>query len=391
VAQKTKALIDENQLQRWRLVSELREQLSKSFKETRLHPTWEDPQRLLAISEYLSLFLLGVFNPVIKSMRSLCQASHLQRVQTEACRRPVSLGSFSEAQALVEPGLLKKVYDGLAREVAARRGQKSLSGNVYVEMMDVVDSTLWHALPRMHWALWRRQGSLQQGFRLHVKFHVTDNLPSDFSITNGRRCERKEWESMARPGEFYVGDRYYGEDYELLNRLMLKGCSFGVRLRGDAQWVVEKELIVDEAAKQAGVIWQGEVRLGIKGAGPRVRVVKILGEDEQLLIATNLSEQELSAELVSLCYRQRWQVELFFRWLKHIMGANHWMAESQNGVAIQIYLTLIAAQLLLLFSGQRPNRRSLELIQLMVMGWATPEEVVQLIRKQVTKDKKQTR
>jgi hypothetical protein len=345
----------------------------------------------LAISEYLSLFLLGVFNPVIKSMRSLCQASHLQRVQTEACRRPVSLGSFSEAQALVEPGLLKKVYDGLAREVAARRGQKSLSGNVYVEMMDVVDSTLWHALPRMHWALWRRQGSLQQGFRLHVKFHVTDNLPSDFSITNGRRCERKEWESMARPGEFYVGDRYYGEDYELLNRLMLKGCSFGVRLRGDAQWVVEKELIVDEAAKQAGVIWQGEVRLGIKGAGPRVRVVKILGEDEQLLIATNLSEQELSAELVSLCYRQRWQVELFFRWLKHIMGANHWMAESQNGVAIQIYLTLIAAQLLLLFSGQRPNRRSLELIQLMVMGWATPEEVVQLIRKQVTKDKKQTR
>ena len=102
------------------------------------------------------------------------------------------------------------------------------------------------------------------------------------------------------------------------------------------------------------------------------------------------TELEMSAELVSLCYRQRWQVELFFRWLKHIMGANHWLAESRAGVSIQIYLTLIAAQLLMLFSGPRPNRRALELLQFMVMGWATPEEVVALLKKPSAQSKKRS-
>jgi IS4 transposase len=160
---------------------------------------------------------------------------------------------------------------------------------------------------------------------------------------------------------------------------MERGCSFIVRLRSDACWGVEEELPVDELARQAGGFWQAWVRLGKAGQGPRVRVVRILGQEEQLFLATNLTEAEMSAELVSHCYRQRWQVELFFRWLKHIMGPRHWMAESRNGVSVQIYLTLIAAQLLQLFSGARPNKRALELLQFLALGWATPAEVVALL------------
>ncbi len=166
---------------------------------------------------------------------------------------------------------------------------------------------------------------------------------------------------------------------------------FAVRLRSDAQWVVQEELPVREADRKARVLWQAWVRLGKAGAGARVRVVKVQGPTEEILIATNLEEKDLSAELVSLCYRERWQVELFFRWLKHIMEARHWMAESKNGVSIQIYLTLIAAQLLMLFSGQRPNRRALELLQFMDMGWATPEEVIRLLQKQSGPRKKTAR
>ena len=382
--------IQESQLQRWRLLTEFNEHLARACTDTPRHPSWEDPQRQLKIAEYLSLFLLGVFNPVVHSMRGLCQASHLSRVQKEVCRRPVSRGSFSEAQSVTDPALLRQVYDTLALQVARRRSAAQPTDNPHVRLMQIVDSTLWYALPRMHWALWRNQHGTQRALRLHVKFQVADDLPAQCSITEGRRCERLEWEALTQPGEFYVGDRYYGEDYSLLGRLMAKGCSFAVRLRGDAQWVVEEELPVAGAAAAANVIWQGWVRLGKAGTGPRVRVVKILGPDEQLLVATNLTALEMSAELVSLCYRQRWQVELFFRWLKHIMGANHWLAESQAGVSIQIYLTLIAAQLLLLFSGQRPNRRTLELLQFMVMGWATPAEVVALLKKQAAKSKKQS-
>lgn len=257
--------------------------------------------------------------------------------------------------------------------------------------MQIVDSSLWYVLPRMHWAVWRKQHVTQRALRLHVKFQVADALPAQISLTPGNVCERKEWEAMAGPGEFHVGDRYYGEDYQALGRLMERGSCFIVRLRSDASWVVEQELPVDEAARQADVLWQAWVRLGKAGNGPRVRVVRILGQEEQLFLATNLADTEMSAELVSHCYRQRWQVELFFRWLKHIMGTGHWMAESRAGVTLQIYLTLIAALLLQLFSGERPNKRALELLQFMAIGWASPEEVVALLQKQRNrKSKKQT-
>lgn len=382
--------IDEQQLQRWRLLREFGQRLEVALEASPLHPTWADGQRLLEISDYLSLFLLGIFNPVIDSMRGLCQASHLERVQREVCHRSVSRSSFSEAQAVVEPELLKSVYDSLALEVAQRRAPARKEDNPYLRMVQIVDSSLWYALPRMHWALWRQQNGTQQAFRLHVQFQVIDQLPSRISLRQAKRCERLEWEQMVQKGEFYVGDRNYGEDYRLLGRLDRQGCAYAVRLRSDAQWVVQEELALTQADQQGAVIWQGWVRLGKEGTGPRVRVVQILGQEEQLFIATNLAVEQLSAELVSLCYRQRWLIELFFRWLKHLMKANHWMAESQNGVAIQIYLTLIAAQLLLLFSGQRPNKRTMELLQFMAMGWATPEEVLDLIRKDQDRRKKKS-
>lgn len=379
--------IETSQVHRWQLLKEFKRHLSRAFEYVPLHPSWQDPQRLLAAADYTSLFLLGVFNPIVTSMRGLCQASRLDKVQRVVCRRKVSVGSFSEAQALLDPELLRHVYEGLSAQLARRRPTVPKGS---VPPMQIVDSSRWYVLPRMHWALWRKQRVTQRALRLHVKFQVADDLPAQISITPGNVCERKEWEALAEPGDFHVGDRYYGEDYKALGRLMERGCSFIVRLRSDACWVVEKELPIEEAARKANVLWQAWVRLGKAGQGPRVRVVKIAGQKEELFLATSLTEAEMSPELVSHCYRQRWEVELFFRWLKHIMGTRPWLAQSRAGVSVQIYLTLIAALLLQLFSGERPNKRALELLQFMVMGWASPEEVVTLLKlQQSRKSKKQ--
>lgn len=385
MARKVQPPIEASQIHRWQLLKEFNGHLSRAFENVPLHPSWQDPQRLLAAADYTSLFLLGVFNPIVTSLRGLCQASRLDKVQREVCRRQVSAGSFSEAQQLLDPELLKQVYEGLSAQLARRRPAAPQGS---VPPLQIVDSSLWYVLPRMHWAVWRQQRVTQRALRLHVKFQVADDLPARISITPGNVCERKEWEAMAEPGEFHVGDRYYGEDYQALGRLMKRDCSFIVRLRSDACWVVEKELEVDEAARQARVLWQAWVRLGKAGQGPRVRVVKIAGQTEELFLATSLSEAEMSAELVSHCYRQRWEVELFFRWLKHLMGTRHWLAQSRQGVSVQIYLTLIAAVLLQLFTGERPNQRALELLQFLAMGWASPEEVVALLKEQPNRKNK---
>lgn len=84
--------------------------------------------------------------------------------------------------------------------------------------------------------------------------------------------------------------------------------------------------------------------------------------------------------MIALYYQHRWQVEMFFRWLKCILGCRKWLAESERGVALQVYLALIAAQLLVLYGGERPNRRQMEAIQFYLMGWATAEELMAILR-----------
>jgi hypothetical protein len=116
--------------------------------------------------------------------------------------------------------------------------------------------------------------------------------------------------------------------------------------------------------------------LGVKGDGPTARVVRVLGEEETILIATNLAAEGAAPELIAQLYRHRWQVELFFRWLKCILGCRHWLAESPRGVAMQCYLALIAAQLLVLHTGRRPGKREMELIQFYLLGWASVDELV---------------
>jgi hypothetical protein len=377
VAQKTPALT-ERQLQRWGLIEVFLHRLTTQLNTTPVDPTWSDPKRQLQLAEYLGLFLLGLLNPVVKTMRALCAASQLERVQEEICARPVSLGSFSEAQAVVDPQLLHAVYDGLLTE---RQNAEPKFGDArlkkYAPVLTAVDSTLWHVLPRMSWAVWRHQSQTQRAARLHVKFRLLTHELSQAALTPGRACERAQWRRWIKRGEFYVGDRYFGEDYRLLGQLPGQGCSYVVRLRQEARWTVEQELELSAAARAAGGVWQGWVRLGHRGAGPRVRLVQVAAEPEPLYLVTNVAAEELAAELIALIYRYRWPVELFFRWLKCILGCRHWLAESEAGVTLQVYLALIAAQLLLLSSGgRRPNRRQMELIQMYLMGWARAEELV---------------
>jgi IS4 transposase len=91
---------------------------------------------------------------------------------------------------------------------------------------------------------------------------------------------------------------------------------------------------------------------------------------------TNLGPEKLSAADVALLYKERWRIELFFRWIKCILGCRHWLAESPQGAALEIYLALIAALLLQLYTGERPNRRIMELLQFYAMGVASLEDVM---------------
>jgi hypothetical protein len=362
--------LTERDLSRWRLVDDFKARLARAVLTVPPGPTWSDPERRLQSADYLSLFLFGLLNPVVRTMRGLCGASHLERVQAEVCSRRVSLGSFSEAQAVLDPALLAGVFAQLSRDLPKEPGPAGWRWLIQ-------DGSLFEALPRMYWALWRRQGKPQAQVRLHLSLDLAQNAPARAVITPGKLCERAAWKTQWHRGEGYVGDRYYGMDYRLFGEMEKAGVAFVLRLLDDAVIGEEEELPLSEADRKAKVIRSAWVHLGreARSRSIRLRVVWVQTDKEVLRLVTNLQPEELSAGDVALLYKQRWQIELFFRWVKCILGCRHWLAESPQGVAIQLYLALIAALLLQLYTGHAPNRRTMELIQFYLLGVASLEEL----------------
>lgn len=368
-----KQIIDEKKLSNWKLLDDFRCRLAKVAR-TAVPKVKKSggPERLLLEENYFCLMLFGLFNPVVDSMRGLCAASHLVRVQKDVCGRKVSLGSFSEAQSVFDPELLKQVFLELSAEIPASWGDVRLRH--LADKLKLVDGTLLAALPRMHWALWINEQN--RAAKLHLKFSVLRQAACEALITTGNSCERKALRRFVKKGEIIVADRYYGLEYGFFGELREVGASFVIRIRNEPSMEIVEELPLTKADQAAGVTWQGMVKLGKKWQGEAIRIVKVEVDGKTLMLATDL---DLEAELIALIYRYRWQIELFFKWFKSILGCRHLMAESPEGVAIQTYSALIAALMLQLLTGKRPSKRAMELIRFYMMGYADLDEVIALL------------
>jgi hypothetical protein len=369
--------LSEKDLRQWDLLGAFRKALVRRAAARRLHRSWSDPRRLSGYADYLCLFLFGLFNPALRTLRALSGASRLPRVQREVSGGYLSLGSFSEAQHLSDPALLEQVFGDLVAQVG---GPPAPDVRQAWQGWFARDSSLFAALPRMTWALYGggREGALNNAVRLHLSLHLLEDKPVRAQVTIGKLCERKAWKQTWEKGAAYVGDRCFGENHGLLGELAEAGCRYVLRLRDESLVNVEEELALSEADRAAGVQRQAWARLGCRQRrSVRVRVIWIgMADGNTLRLVTNVPPDELSAAEVGLLYRRRWQIECFFRWIKCLLGCRHWLAESQQGVTLQLYLALIAAVLFQLYTGRRPNKRMLELFQLHPLGWASTEDLI---------------
>jgi hypothetical protein len=361
---KKKLPFDASRLKHWRLLEAFAQRLDQAQEslegeeEQGGRITFEDPRRKLARNDYLSLLRIGI-------------SSH-----------PVSLGSFSEAQSVIDPVLLEKVFmDLVGEETSGAAVINNPSLERYRRVLTAVDGTLWEALPRMAWAQWRTQHQTQRAVKMELKFNILDDRPVGAKVGPGNTCEKVLLRPQLSQGEFYVGDRYYGKDYKLLESLEEMMSSYVIRLHDNAVVESVENLVLSEEDRKAGIIEDCWARVGSRSKGPLRRVVVIvIATGEEIRVVTNKGPEELSAELIAQIYRYRWQVELFFKWLKSILGCRHWFAESPDGVAIQVYTALIGALLLARWCGRKkPTKRQMELLQFYFMGYAGLEELERML------------
>jgi hypothetical protein len=335
--------------------------------------------RQLFFDQYACLLLLYFFTPALTSLRGLQQATALRKVQQRLGLGRTSRGALSAAAHVFDAQLLRPIIAELAdRAVPVVRGREAEA----LRGLTAVDGSLLPALPQMAWALWTDAD--HRAAKVHLHFDVLKGVPADATVTAAAGSEPGQLAAALRPGRLYVLDRGYAS-YQLFRDILDAGSSFLGRLQEDAAFTVQEERPVAPEAAAAGVV--RDVVAGRLGTGHHkdvvgrpVRLVWVAtgkvrpdGTAEVLLLGTD--RLDLEARLVALGYRYRWWVELFFRWLKCILGCRHLLSTSANGVTLQVYLALIASLLVSLWTGCRPTKRTFEMLCFYFSGWASIEEL----------------
>ena len=360
--------------------------------------------RGLHYDQYCMLMLLYLFNPVVTSLRGIQQASELKKVQKKfECARS-SLGSLSEATSVFEADRLKEIMEELGDQLEPLAQDKRLAD--IQQTMTLVDGSLIAALPKIMEASWRKanDGNGMIKWRLHTHFEVLRGVPTRIDVTpngGGEYDERAVLADVIEPDRLYVTDRGYAK-FALFNKIVKANSSYVCRLRDNSVWtVIEEKYRNDDAALDE--IISDEVVEFSKGSGldHKVRVICIrvnphttrgkyrggssgVDSDGILRIATNLLD--VPAEVIGLIFSQRWAIEIFFRFFKHMLGCRHLVSHDQNGIEIQTYCAIIACMLIALWTGKKPTLRTYEMICFYFIGMAEEDELMAHIEKLKSQD-----
>lgn len=203
-----------------------------------------------------------------------------------------------------------------------------------------------------------------QGMKLHVALDDAD-MPVHQSITAANVNDVTEGTKIPiERGMTYVFDKAYC-DYSWWHSIHQGGAWFVTRPKNNAVLKVEQTLPIPQA-NQSRILADEIVRLSNNNPGAgrknpfkarlrRITVQKDNG-DTLMLISNDL---ERSAAQIAACYQQRWDVELFFKWIKQHLNIKHYLGRSPNAVRTQLLIALIVYLLVALLKHRTKTDQTL--------------------------------
>jgi hypothetical protein len=212
------------------------------------------------------------------------------------------------------------------------------------KLLSLDSTTISLCLEMFPWAKFRRA---KGGVKAHVLLDHDDYLPRYVLITEARRSDVKMADAFPlNPGSIVVMDRGYN-DYALFGKWADEGIFFVTRLKDNAAYEVladgplpaNRNIRSDQLIQFTGEKAQRDCPSPLR----RVVVWDPINEREIVLL-TNL--QEFGTTTIAAIYKDRWEIELFFKALKQNLKVKTFVGTSENALRIQIWTALIAILLL---------------------------------------------
>jgi putative transposase len=291
--------------------------------------------------------------------------------------QPISRSALGRANERLDYRFYERVFQSLYQRCTAHRHGH---GFRFKNQLFSLDASLIDVSMKVF--PWVKFGRKKSAFKLHIGLDHDGLIPAFACITHGKVSDSEYARQLALPrGSVLVFDRGYNS-YRWHNTLSEQGIFFVSRIRGNARYrVLERHPVApdssvtsDQTIKYTAPRKDGEPLKPIRRIGYR--------DPETGRHYVFISNQfDWSAKTIAAIYKQRWQVELFFKWIKQNLKIKAFLGNTENAVMTQIMAALCVYLLLAYLKFQSRLHQSLQqIIRLLQLNLFARRSLLDLLR-----------
>jgi hypothetical protein len=259
-----------------------------------------------------------------------------------------------------------------------------VDGNVYAFDSSTIDlclSVFW-------WAEFRKH---KGGIKLHTLYDVKTSIPSLVLITSAKVHDVNMLDALTyEAGSFYIMDKGY-IDFTRLYKLNCSKAHFVTRAKENMQF---RRIYSNKVDKTTGLIYDQigklETYKSLKSYPEKLRRVKYYDAETNKVFIFITNNLELTAFEIALLYKKRWQVELFFKWIKQHLRIKSFWGTTINAVKIQLYCAIITYCMVTIVGNKLKVDRSIyEILQILSFSLLDKSPVKEILNKSDYKNVKE--
>lgn len=250
-----------------------------------------------------------------------------------------------------------------------------LGGNVYAFDSTTIDlclSVFW-------WAKFRKN---KGGIKVHTLYDVETQIPAFFHITEASVHDSRIMKEIPyQPSSYYIFDRAYN-NFKMLYKIHQIGAYFVIRAKKNLQYKsikwkrkLPKNVLSDSSIELTGFYPKQDYPVSF-------RLVRYWDEEQEREFTFLTNTTHISALQVAELYKNRWQVELFFKWLKQHLKIKKFWGTTENAVRIQIYAAISTYCLVAIVQhNMKFDRSTYEMLQILSISLTDKTNLRELFSK----------
>lgn len=403
----------------------------------RLHAAYPHPNRVLFYDDVVLSYLVAFFSPALRSLRLIEDASQVPGVNKFLNVDAVCSSTLSDANGLFDPAHLAGLIADLRADLPVAASGPRSDDPQLMQLLDnavLVDGSFFRLAADVQWAIHAanqhgggkgtpdpqasakaapnkpqkdmkpdeiksatpkakstKPKSTKPGIgtvRLNCQYCLSSGVPTGVSINGSDGVhESTAAEAFVEPDHLYVFDSGI-VSFDYLRKILCGSSHLVCNLSKIVNFTPQQDRPLSSQDINAGIISDriGQLSGSNRNTPPQNLFREIIvqytdrsGKIQRLRLLTDL--MDLSAFAVAEIYRQRWKIELFFRWLKVSANFRHLCSHSRNGVTLSFHMAVIAALLMILRTGRPLSVYGHSLLCMVAAGQADLQHILPILEK----------